>query len=138
MLGTVRTFNVGDRFKRGGGKTRQERYKGMSGMRVKSPGNAVTESCHPLVRTHPETGRRLLYIGSHTQRFDGMSDAESEPLLEFLTRHATQPEFCFRLRWEPNTLVFWDNRCTQHHAVDDYAGQRRVMHRITIVGDTPY
>jgi taurine dioxygenase len=138
MLADVRTYNVGDRFKRGGGKTREERYRGMRGMQVKSPGNVVTESSHPLIRTHPETGRKLLYVGSHTQRFDAMSDEESEPLLAFLSRHAVRPEFCCRFRWQPGSLALWDNRCTQHHAVDDYAGSRRVMHRITMQGDTPY
>jgi taurine dioxygenase len=138
LLAGVHTFNVGDRFKNSGGKSRAETYKNMTGMTVKDPGNVITESRHPLIRTHPETGRKLLYLGSHTQRFDAMTDAESEPLLGFLRRHSVRPEFTFRFRWEPGSLAFWDNRCTQHHAVDDYAGQRRVMHRITIQGDTPY
>ena len=96
------------------------------------------ESEHPLVRTHPETGRKALYIGGHAQRFADMTDAESEPLLNFLKQHATRPEFTCRVRWTPGTLTLWDNRCTEHHAIGDYNGHRRVTHRITIQGDTPF
>ncbi len=138
MIADLKTFNVGDRFKSAGGKTRAERYQSMRDMHVKSPGNVITESSHPLVRTHPETGRRLLYLGSHTQRLDGFSDDESEPLLRYLRQHAARPEFTCRFRWAPGSLAFWDNRCTQHNAINDYHGERRVMHRITIQGDTPY
>jgi taurine dioxygenase len=138
MLEGVRTFNVGDRFRQTGGGTRAERYAGSSSMAVKSPGNVVTEAEHPLVRTHPDTGRKALYIGIHTQRLADMTAEESEPLLDMLMRHATRPEFTCRFRWQPGSLAMWDNRCTQHHAINDYHGSSRVMHRITICGDRPF
>ena len=137
MLGKLRAVSVGDNFKSAGGKSRKEVYAGRTSMQVKDPGNVQTVSSHPVVRTHPETGRRALYIGGHCQRFEGMTDAESEPLLGFLQKHSTKPEFQCRFRWEAGSLAFWDNRCTQHYALDDYPTQTRIMHRVTICGDTP-
>jgi taurine dioxygenase len=140
MLGKLNTFSVGDRFKQAGGKSRAQRYAGTSkmGEHLKDPGNIQTESAHPLIRTHPETGRKALYIGSHAQRFEHMSDAESTPLLEFLKAHAVRPEFTCRFSWAEGSLAFWDNRCTQHFAIGDYDGHRREMHRVTIAGDVPF
>lgn len=93
---------------------------------------------HPVVRRHPETGRKALYVNvAHTVRFAGMSEAESAPLLEFLFRHQVRPEFTCRFRWRPGAIAFWDNRCTQHNPVNDYHGYRRVMHRITLAGEAP-
>ena len=93
---------------------------------------------HPVVRTHPETGRKALYINrGHTVRFDGWSEAESAPLLEFLFAHQVNPELTCRFRWTAGTLAFWDNRCALHNPVNDYHGFRRVMHRVTLAGDTP-
>lgn len=95
-------------------------------------------SAHPVVRTHPETGRKALYVNvAHTLRFDGMTEEESAPLLQFLYRHQVKPEFTCRFAWQPGSLAFWDNRCVQHNPVNDYHGHRRVMHRITLAGDTP-
>jgi taurine dioxygenase len=96
------------------------------------------EAEHPVVRTHPETGRKALYVNfGHTVRFAGMTEEESAPLLEFLFRHQVKPEFTCRFQWRVGSLAFWDNRCAQHNPVNDYHGYRRVMHRITLAGDRP-
>lgn len=93
---------------------------------------------HPVVRTHPETGRKALYVNvAHTAGIKGMTDEESAPLLKFLFDHQVKPEFTCRFVWEPNTIAFWDNRCVQHNPVNDYHGFRRVMQRITLRGDEP-
>jgi taurine dioxygenase len=96
------------------------------------------ESEHPVVRTHPDTGRKGLYLSrSHTIHFRDMTEAESRPLIEFLQAHQTRPEFTCRVRWSPGTLTVWDNRCTQHCAINDYQGQRRRMRRLTVGAQTP-
>jgi taurine dioxygenase len=93
---------------------------------------------HPVVRTHPDTGRKALYLSrAHTTRFKGMTEEESAPLLNFLSQHQTNPEFTCRVRWAPGTLAVWDNRCTQHNAINDYHGQRRRMRRLTVGAQTP-
>jgi taurine dioxygenase len=94
---------------------------------------------HPAVRTHPETGRRSLYVNvAHTLHFKGMTEAESVPILDFLFQHQVQPQFTCRFSWRPGSLAFWDNRATQHNPINDYHGFRRVMRRITLAGDRPY
>jgi len=99
---------------------------------------ADREVAHPVVRVHPVTGRRALFINSiYTTRFEGMTEAESRPLLKFLYAHTTQPEFTCRLRWRTNDLALWDNRCAMHYAVNAYDGARRLMHRTTIKGERP-
>ena len=139
MLKDVKTFNVGDRFKNMGGGSRAERYAGNKSMagKVRDPGNQITEAHHPLFRTHPETGRTGLYIGSHTQGFEGMRAEEADPIIDYLRSHSIRPEYLCRFRWEPGSMAIWDNRCVQHYAVPDY-NERRRMHRITIAGDVPY
>jgi taurine dioxygenase len=93
---------------------------------------------HPVLRTHPETGRKALYVNiAHTVRFAGMTEAESAPILGYLFQHQTRPEFTCRFAWRPGSLAFWDNRAVQHNPVNDYHGYRRVMHRITLAGDKP-
>ena len=92
----------------------------------------------PVVRTHPETGRKALYVNAgHTARFRGWTDEESAPLLNFIFQHQTRPELTCRFNWRPGSIALWDNRCTQHNPVNDYHGYRRVMHRITLAGDRP-
>jgi taurine dioxygenase len=99
---------------------------------------ADRETAHPVARVHPATGRKALFVNSiYTTRFEGMTAAESKPLLKFLYAHATQPEFTCRLRWRQGDLAVWDNRCTMHYAINDYDGQRRLMHRTTIKGERP-
>jgi taurine dioxygenase len=110
--------------------------------RIASDGRAEAkkdyESEHPVVRTHPETGRKALYVNvAHTVRFRGMSEEESAPLLQYLHQHQVRPEFTCRFSWQPGSLAFWDNRCVQHNPINDYHGFRRLMHRITLAGDTP-
>ena len=98
----------------------------------------VLEAEHPVVRTHPETGRRALYVNfGHTLRFREMSEEESAPLLAFLFAHQIRPEFTCRFSWRVGSVALWDNRCTQHNPVNDYHGYKRVMHRITLKGDRP-
>ena len=115
-------------------KTREDRLK--DNARAGSPTQYVAE--HPVVRVHPETGRRALYVSvAHTERFAGMTREESLPILQFLHRHQIRGEFTCRFRWRPGSIALWDNRCAQHNAINDYQGHRRLMHRITLAGDRP-
>lgn len=99
----------------------------------------ATSPVHPVVRTHPETGVKGLYLSrEHTVNFDGMTVSESEPLLDWLQAHMTQPVFTTRFHWMAGSMAFWDNRCVSHYALNDYHGERRHMHRLTISGDTPF
>ena len=104
--------------------------------KVTAPETPAEPAIHPLVRVHPETGRPALYLNDPrtTHRFDGMTEAESRPMIDFLMAHCTRPEFTCRVRWAVGTLTIWDNRRLMHLALDDYPDHRRVMHRITIRG----
>jgi taurine dioxygenase len=111
---------------------------GPSSMSFHFGDSAHAEIEHPVVRVHGETGRKALYVnGTFTTRFKGMTEEESAPLLHYLFQHAVRPEFTCRFRWQRNAIAFWDNRCVQHNAVNDYHGTRRVMHRVTIEGERP-
>ena len=115
-------------------RTREDRIK-TDGQDAPSK-NFVAE--HPVVRTHPETGRKALYVNvAHTVRLRGLTDEESAPLLGYLYQHQVRPEFTCRFAWRVGSIALWDNRCAQHNPVNDYHGYRRVMHRITLAGDRP-
>jgi len=94
---------------------------------------------HPVIRTHPETAADSLFVNyGFTARIKGLKRAESDALLNMLFVHIQKPEFHVRWRWKPNAIAFWDNRITQHYAVNDYLPHRRVMHRATVLGDKPF
>jgi taurine dioxygenase len=115
-------------------KTREDRRKDAGGPSA----DALYEAVHPVVRTHPETGREALYVNiAHTARFEGMTDDESRGLLQFLFAHQVRAEFTMRFTWEVGSVALWDNRCAMHNPMNDYHGHLRVMHRITLAGDTP-
>ena len=98
-----------------------------------------TVNLHPVVRTHPETKRKLLYVNySYTVGFEGMTEEESRPLLTYLMDHGNRPEFTCRFRWTKGAVAFWDNRCVKHLAVNDAQPFRRLMRRVQIAGDKPY
>lgn len=116
-------------------RTREDRIR--DSVRADAKKEYVGE--HPVVRTHPETGRKALYVNpGHTLRFKDMTVEESTPVLEFLFRHQVRPEFTCRFSWRAGSLAFWDNRCALHNPINDYHGFRRVMHRITLAGDKPH
>src|SRR5262249_14809834 len=111
--------------------------------RIRDSGNDAAEADafeaeHPVVRTHPETGRKALYINpAHTARFVDMTDDESAPLPQYLFEHAVGPEHTYRFHWEVGSLALWDNRCAWHTPINDYDGHTRRMLRITLAGDVP-
>jgi taurine dioxygenase len=115
-------------------RTREDRIKDSK----RDDAKTLYEATHPVVRTHPETGRKALYVNTaHALRFENMTAEESAPLLDYLCQHSIRPEFTCRFRWSQGALALWDNRCTLHNPVNDYHGQLRSMHRITLAGDKP-
>jgi taurine dioxygenase len=126
MLAELNTVNLYDKK-----KTRP------AAMVPSAPDEAPEPAEHPLVRQHPETGRKALYISnsSITRSIAGMTEEESRPLLDYLMTHATRPEFTCRFRWAVGALAIWDNRRVLHNPINDYYGYRRVMHRITVEGE---
>ena len=116
-------------------------YRGMRERR----GIDAIEQVHPVVRIHPVTGRKAIFVNPmFTRRFESMTMEESAPMLHYLHEHATRPEFTFRFRWSPGTLLIWDNRVVLHNALDDDFGAarnglgfRRVLHRVTLAGERP-
>jgi len=104
--------------------------------RIGNPDDATQDAVHPVVVTHPISGRKSLYVNSgFTTHFDGWTQEESAPLLRYLYQHGAKSEFTGRFRWEKGSIAFWDNRATWHYALNDYHGQRRYMHRITLEGE---
>jgi taurine dioxygenase len=98
----------------------------------------ATRAVHPVARRHPETGRIALYVSlAHTTNFKDMTEAESAPLLDYLFAHQIRPELTCRFAWRPGSLALWDNRCSLHYPLNDYHGHRRVMHRVSLMGDRP-
>lgn len=107
-------------------------------MDVRTDERASAEVSHPVVRVHPATGRKALYVNrTYTVRFEGMTEEESTPLLDYLFEQAARPEYTCRFRWQAGSLALWDNRCTQHLAMNDYDNFDRELHRTTIAGDAP-
>lgn len=110
--------------------------------RIASDGRAQAQhelrATHPIRRLHRETGKPALYVNvAHTAGIEGMTDEEAQPILSYLFAHQVRAEFTCRFQWRPGALALWDNRCVQHNPVNDYHGQRRIMHRITLAGDEP-
>ena len=131
MLSSMKAVNTADLIPR-------DIRDGLAAMTGRNIDKLDMRAEHPVVRTHDETARRSLYVNeAHTAHFAGMTREESLPLINHLTRHAVRPELGFRLHWNPGTLTVWDNRCTQHFAVNDYHGERRVMHRVIVQGEPP-
>ncbi len=115
------------------------RKRGMSEEQIEAMNKAYPQPEHPVVRTHPETGKKALYVNAaFTQSIVGMDENESKALLKHLYAQAAIPEYQCRFRWEPNSIAFWDNRASQHYAASDYWPAVRRMERVTVVGDRPY
>lgn len=114
----------------------EKRYRGYYG---DDRGKVYPRAEHPIVRTHPVTGKKCLFVNRFfTTHIVGLRREESDAILEMLYRHIETPEFAMRFQWQPNSVAFWDNRCAQHHAVWDYYPGKRYGHRVTICGDKPY
>jgi taurine dioxygenase len=118
----------------GKGARYKERGEDLKG-RLGNEDAAQQDTVHPVVIRHPISGRKALYVNpGFTLRFDGWTDAESAPLLQFLYQHASRQEFQYRFQWANGSIAFWDNRATWHFAINDYHGHRRLMHRVTVEG----
>jgi len=134
MLSGLRAVHTDGRTKR----KMQLGYVPPTDSMAEDTGFKTVETVHPVVRTHPETERPCLFVNMiQTERFDGMTIEESRPILRYLYDHSTRPEFTCRFRWRAGSIAFWDNRCLQHWALNDYPGHRRLMHRVQIKGDKP-
>lgn len=118
-----------------GNKTEYNKDDSGAKNRFNNPELATQDAVHPVIIQHPDSGRKALYVNpGFTLRFEGWTDEESKPLLNYLYQHAVRPEFTCRFKWQNGSIAFWDNRATMHYALNDYQGQRRLMHRITVEG----
>ncbi|MBT5914672.1 MAG: taurine dioxygenase [Rhodospirillaceae bacterium] len=136
LLSDLRGVNSSEKGYQGGRATGMNKLNAMKGTYKKEAKSFESE--HPVIRTHPDTGKKSLYINeSHTYRFKNMSEEESTPLINYLCDHMIKPEFTCRFRWREGSLAIWDNRTTLHNAINDYQKKRRHMQRITIEGCTP-
>ena len=116
----------------------EDKYAGKAAISYSYSDVIWQEVEHPVIRTHPETGRRSIYVNAmFSQRIVGLSAPESQALLDFLYQHCASPEFSCRFRWQPHSVALWDNRCVQHYALDDYHAFDRLMFRASIEGDRP-
>ena len=119
--------------------TGEDKYAGTAAITYRYSDAVTHEVVHPVVRTHPETGRKSIYVNQmFTQRIVGLRKPESTALLGFLYEHCARPDFTCRFRWLPGSVALWDNRCVQHYALDDYVEFERLMYRVTISGDRPF
>lgn len=117
--------------------TGEAKYRGEAAITYRYSSVIEEEVQHPVIRQHPESGRRAIYVNPmFTQRIVGLTAGESDALLAFLYQHVAQPDFHCRFRWEPGSLAVWDNRVTQHYALDDYREHARLMYRVTVSADT--
>lgn len=110
----------------------RQRYRALEGRDT-----TQEHSAHPVVRTHPETGRAALFISGQAEHFEGMTREESRPLLDYLLALLGRPDLTCRHRWKAGDLLMWDNRCTTHYAIHDYGDSERLMHRVTLEGEVP-
>ncbi len=110
-------------------------YAEASNNRIGNAELAIQDAIHPVIITHPESKAKALYVNPEfTVNFEGWTKEESKPLLDYLTEHSIRDENITRFKWKPGSIAFWDNRCTWHYALNDYPGQKRLMHRITVEG----
>jgi len=118
--------------------TGEAKYRGEGPLRYRYSDVITREVEHPVIRTHPETGRRSIYVNPmFTQGIVGVTESESRALLSFLFEHCARPDFSCRFRWSPGAVAMWDNRSVWHYAMDDYQPFERVMYRITLAGSRP-
>ncbi len=139
LAGSLETVNQGDSSRHRTGMSRAQRYQRAKGIKLREDApDEPEEVLHPLVRTHPETGQKSLYVNAlFTTHIVGLTPLESQALLGFLYDHIVSSEFTVRLKWEPKTIALWDNRSTQHKPENDFFPQHRLMHRVTVSGDRP-
>ncbi len=131
MLGTLQAHHSSRHVFGAEAARDEEEYGG----RIGNPKLATQDAIHPVILTHPRTGKKGIYVNpDFTVKIHGWSKEESDPLLQFLYQHAARPEFQCRFRWERGSIAFWDNLATWHYALNDYHGERRLMHRITLDG----